>query len=306
MYTNLWKCIQERKGERENPSAPTVQVSNDYLIDAMRQVDGLLEKHCEQEFAPRIVSYTLDVEPNTVDVYTNRLNLKRPHLTITSLKVDGTALVQWDGDTDTRDDADFHPTPRRETPFYDLQGMQSQVWIPDDERHFTDGIEVEGISGYRTNYPSEGWMDSGDTVRDNPLKASSTTLTVSNAAASQFGTGAPRFSEGDLLRVGTEFMRVWAVNDNDLTVERGVRGSTKAEHAQNAVIEIWQAEPEIVRAATRWVVYMAVRRARFETVKLDAGAAGQVTISTPSRMPEETEAILARFSNPANKLMGVS
>jgi hypothetical protein len=305
MYSNLWLCQQEMKGERDNPLAPQVIASNDYLLQAMIQVDALVETHCEQDFAPRIVSYTLDVEPNTVDTYTNQLLLKRPYLTITSLKVDGVTLVAWDGDSSTRDDADYHPTPRRGTPFYVLQGMQDSVWIPDSERRFVDAIEVEGITGYRKNYHAEGWQNSGDTVQNNPLTLSGQSLTVTNAGASQFGTNAPRFSEGDLLRAESEFMRVWAVSSNTLTVERGVRGSTAVQHVQGTVIEVWQAEPQVVRAATKWAVYMAKRRAQYDTLKLNAGAAGQVTISTPARMPEETEMILDRLKNPSNKLMGV-
>lgn len=306
MYTNLWKCTQERKGENDRAGAPAVQVTNDYLIDAIRQVDGLIETFAEQGFAPRLVSYTLNVDPNTVDVALNQLNLKHPHLTITSVKVDGTELEQWDGQSATRNDADYHVTPRKQTPFYDLQGMQDGIWIPADSRHFIDGIEVDGITCYRRNYPSEGWMNSGDTVQDNPLSNSTNTLNVSNAAVSQFGSSAPRFSEGDLLQIESEWLRVWAINENTLTVERGVRGSTAVQHAQNTSIYVWQPEPEIIRAATRWVIYMAKRRAIYETLKIDAGGAGQMTISSPSRMPEETETILNLFKNPSNKLLGVS
>lgn len=304
MYTNKWLCIQEIKGEDEDAAAQAVVNNGDYLMKSIPEVEEWIDKQCEQSFAPRAESKFLDVSPNVVDMGLNQINLMYPWLEITSVEVDGTEIAAWDYDSATRADSDYYPTPRNQYPLYTLQGMQDRIWIPDYETHFIDGIEIAGISGYRTHYPTDGWTTSGQTVQDNPLTSSATSIAITDGAALQFN-GGPVFSECQLLRVETEFMYLWKVEANTLTVERGVRGSTKAQHVQSTPIEVWSVEPQIERAATRWAIYMAKRRATYDTLSLDAGSSGKITISMPSRMPEEVEAILDLMHNPANKLMGV-
>lgn len=304
MYTNKWLCIQEIKGESEDTGAQSVVANGEYLMKSIPEVEAWIDKQCEQSFAPRVESKFLDVSPNVVDLNLNQINLMYPWLEISSVKVDGDEITAWDYDSATRSDSDYYPTPRNQYPMYTLQGLQSRVWIPDDVTHFIDGIEIEGISGYRSQYPSEGWKSTGQTIQNEPLDNSGTLIAITDDTTLQFN-GGPVFSECQLLRAETEIMYLWAIESGGLRVERGVRGSTKVQHVKNTPIEVWNVESQIERAATRWAVYMAKRRATYDTLNLDAGSAGKITISMPSRMPEEVEAILDLMHNPSNKLMGV-
>lgn len=83
-------------------------------------------------------------------------------------------------------------------------------------------VEIAGRWGY-----TEDTEDTGDTVQSNPLSAIATTLTVSD------GT---KFAVGQTLKIETEQLYVSAIASNNLTVARGVNGTTAASHAQNTAI----------------------------------------------------------------------
>ena len=305
MLTNLWLCVQEMKAQNNRPDASAVVAGNEYILQAIPEVEDWIVAECEMDFVPRIETIYMNFDQNSVDIYNNHLLLTMPFLEITSVAVDGTELTLWDGQASTRTASDYYITPRGKTPIHILQGLQPNVWLPDDPDHYIDGIEITGITGYHTDYP-KAWKTSGATVGATSLTDTATSLIVSNASGVQFD-GSPRFSEGQLLRIGTEFLKLWSIDTgaNTLTVERGVLGSTAAAHATSAVIEVWHPQPQIVRAATRWAIYMAKRRATYDTVKLDAGAAGNVTISTPAVVPEEVAKIIAMLANPYNKVYGI-
>lgn len=304
MLTNLWLCVQEMKAQNNRPDAQAVLAGNEYILQAIPEVEDWIVAECEMDFVPRVETIYMDFDQNSVDIYNNQLLLTTPFLEITSVKVDGTTLTLWDGQSSTRSASDYYITPRGKYPIHILQGLQPDVWLPDNPDHYIDGIEVSGITGYHTDYP-KAWKASGTTVQT-IINASATSLVVNNASGTQFD-GSPRFSEGQLLRIGTELLKLWSIDTgtNTLTVERAVLGSTAASHAVSDVVEVWHPQPQIVRAATRWAIYMAKRRATYDTVKLDAGAAGNVTISTPAVVPEEVAKIIGMLSNPYNKVYGI-
>ena len=116
-----------------------------------------------------------------------------------------------------------------------------------------DSITVTGYWGYHPNWES-AWADSGDTVQDNPLSASATTLTVNDADA-----GSPaRFQVGQLLRIESEYLRVTAVDstNNLLTVARGVQGTTAASHSVSTAIEIYQTPEDVALLTVRWATWL--------------------------------------------------
>lgn len=84
-------------------------------------------------------------------------------------------------------------------------------------------------------------------MQDNPLSSGATTLTVSDADGTDVDGVSPRFQVGHLLRIESEYLRVIAVDTgtNQLTVQRGVHGTTAASHAQDTAIETYQPVPAI-------------------------------------------------------------
>lgn len=302
MITNLWLCVQDMIAQNNNPATKAVMAGNEYILRAIPEVEDWIENRCEMAFVPQVETITMDYSLDNYDIYTNQLYLRTPFLEITSVKVDGTTLDLWDGQASTRADSDYYVRPKGQYPIHIIQGLQDQVFTPSDVTHYQDGIEITGITGYHTNYP-RAWKASGAAV-STLMDITTTSLVVNDASGIQFD-GSPRFSEGQLLRIGTEFMTLWSMNANTLTVERGVLGSTAAAHAVSASVEVWHAQPQIQRAATRWAVYMAKRRANFDSARIDSGGGGTVVISTPAVMPEEVAQILTELSNPYNKLTAI-
>ncbi len=128
-------------------------------------------------------------------------------------------------------------------------------------------VTVSGIWGWHER-PAEMWRVSGDTVQDNPLSSSATTLTVTDADGADGEGSFPRFQVGHLLQIDTEYLRVIAVNTltNMLTVLRAANGTTAASHTLNTPIYIYQPPAELNTLALRWAswLYKEADSAAFE------------------------------------------
>lgn len=118
--------------------------------------------------------------------------------------------------------------------------------LPGGGSGFSDGINITGVWGYHPN-PAQLWRDSGNTVQDNPLSSSATTLNVVAGTA---------FETYQYIRIADEYLFITGISDNALTVERGVNGTTAAAHTQATQIDTLRIY-EVAEAATRRrVVYL--------------------------------------------------
>jgi len=111
-------------------------------------------------------------------------------------------------------------------------------------------IQVTGIWGYHDKYPrkNEAWVDTLDTVT---VAINDTTTSISVADADgKDGINTKRFTEGYLLKIDSEFVEITEVDTtgNTLTVLRGARGTTAAEHDAGAKIYRWRVIEDIVEA----------------------------------------------------------
>jgi hypothetical protein len=112
-----------------------------------------------------------------------------------------------------------------------------------------EAIELTGIWGYHPNWET-AWASSGDTVQNNPLSASATTITVTDADAG--------FQVGQLLKIGAEYLLVKAVDSetNSLSVERGAQGTVAVIHNLGASIAIYQVPPNVENLVIRWALWL--------------------------------------------------
>jgi len=101
------------------------------------------------------------------------------------------------------------------------------------------GCEIDGVWGYGDGKSATPYTDSGDTVQDDPLSSSATTLNVSSG---------DNFAAGQTLLIESEQLYVSAISANALTVTRGINGTTAAEHAQNKKIYIYDYPADIEQA----------------------------------------------------------
>lgn len=108
-------------------------------------------------------------------------------------------------------------------------------------------VKVVGVWAY-TDDRATCWEDSLDTVENNPLTSGGTSVTVNDDDGADLWGFTPRFQAGQLARCESEYWEHTATATNALTVARGRNGTTAAQHAQNAMIELWR-PPEPVKQA---------------------------------------------------------
>lgn len=139
--------------------------------------------------------------------------------------------VRWDSSdsyTSLTENTDYwaEPNERAEhTPIRRLVIIPSSTnlgtWPGYDER----AVQVVGVFGYSYEVAATGAV-----VADNPLTSGATTLTLAS------GHG---IDVGETLKIESEQVAVVAqpnMSATTLTIERGVNGTTAAQHAQNTVI----------------------------------------------------------------------
>lgn len=180
------------------------------------------------------------------------------------------------------------------TPYSVVRLSNGIAWLPDDNGNLAQAISVKGWWGYHDDYPN-CFVDSLDTVIDNPLSAGSTTIKVSNVNGTASDLDSPRFQAGMLLRAGSELMYLVSATANDpaddeLTVVRGVNGSTAASHAQGTKIEIFRPMSFVNQAAIRLTAW---RYAQKDTDQFDKTyAAGSGITVVPTALPEDVRLLL--------------
>ena len=137
-------------------------------------------------------------------------------------------------------------------------------------------VKIVGVKGC-SDWRDQAWESTGDTVENNPLASGGTSVTVNDADGADAWGLTPRFSGGQVLRIGSEYLETTAEIDtaaNTLTVLRGRNGSTAAQHAQNTAIDIWRAPENIRRACVIQVVRQMERG--FNAFGDQRGPAGDV------------------------------
>lgn len=274
------EIIIESQGDEPDTSG------DDEMLEALRFTSARADEITSRTFAPIDRTRRFHAYGSHIDEAYNALYLgSQPILEIQSLVVGGVELEPYDEEEGTGD----YFFLEDESPFFNicLSSNAQARWSNLFNGEWRNSIRVTGTWGYRSHYPMEGWLNSGATVNENPLTISDAVITVSSVAA---------FSPGQMIRIGTEYMEVLAVDGLTLTVTRGWRGSTAATHAQNAQISIWIPEPPITRAILRWAAFLYRRRGNFQTLSLDT-AIGAVVSKYPPDAPEEIQNILDLYTD---------
>ncbi|MEZ4667902.1 MAG: hypothetical protein R3E39_08310 [Anaerolineae bacterium] len=209
------------------------------LLNALQAAASQIERAAGRRFCPRRAAlqhnYTSSLE----------LLLDDDLLELVSLtNGDGTAINLNDV-IPVPDEAPFS--------FLRLTGSSAFIWSISP----LQAVTVTGIWGWHDR-PADMWRDSGDTVQNNPLSSSATTLTVTDADWADGEGQSPRFQVGHLLKIDSEYLRVTAVNTstNILTVLRAVNGTTAASHTLNTPIYTYQPPAELNALALRWAAWL--------------------------------------------------
>jgi hypothetical protein len=155
---------------------------------------------------------------------------------------------------------------------------------------------LTGVWGYHDEW-ADAWEDSGDTVQDDPLSDSATTLTVNDADGDDINGLPRRFKIQYLLKIESEYLWVTDVNTsaNTLTVRRGMNGSTAASHVQGTAISIFRPMDEIRHAIETLAAYLYQRRHSIGTVDDRPLATMEGVLVMPSMLPEVVQKILRPY-----------
>lgn len=275
------------EARREIKAAGTTD--NAFVLSRIPTISQRMCRLAGKQFEPYYETRTVHVTPYITTGHV--LDIGRPMLEVVSVTFNGVSLAL---DTDVALDPVSTDLPRRKLRWL----TQARSWFEraSSVPHLDPLVEVTAWWGWRSRYAEEGWRPTGDVVRNaGGLSAADKTMRVDDADGMDEVGLTPRFSPGQLLRIDDELLRVLAVNTttNDVTVLRGVRGTTAAAHAENSEIATWDVEEDIGVAVQRWVALSYQRRAVFETRTVtDVG-----TVSTPADIPREAYATAQQYVN---------
>jgi hypothetical protein len=161
-------------------------------------------------------------------------------------------------------------------------------------------IHVDTLLGYHESY-DYAWVDSNASLTS-ALGTATTLASVSGSGGMNTLGVTPRFSEGQLWRLGSgsteEFVYAKdTINTSSIRILRAVNGTSRTSHASATKIYIWQPEYDIEDAATE-VTAFAYHKAKSPfTNKISVLQLG--IIEQPEAWPERTLDKLSRFKKDA-------
>lgn len=269
----------------------------DRVMDIAMDISEIFEDKTSNTFMPMVETHRFDAADNDqILEVSNVLRLDGPAMSITSVTLgDGTEPVF---------DTDVFGKPRHVTPITQLQLLNLVQYWTRHTGQWRQAIQIEAIWGHKARFATEGFISSGDTVQNTTsISATETVMDVTSAKGLNAWNFAPRFDVGQLIRVTSddtdEYMIVTAVDyaGNQLTLIRGVRGTTGAIHLNDAEIDVFQPQTAIMKACAEAVAFEYANLLKFETVQVSAiGGAVQATI-TPELWPASVIQTLRTYRN---------
>lgn len=225
----------------------TVNATDDLrLTQYAERASAMIAQFCGRVFLPFVQTRTYDVD--TPPVHGARLELDADLLEVTTLT---------NGDSSTITSGQYRLITPNLYPKTAIELLPSsgQVWTYSTD--WQGAISVAGVWGYHESY-GQAWVDSGDTVGDNPLSSSATEITVTDADGYDTRYHTPRFQVGHIVKIESEYIRVVAVNTstNKLTVKRAQLGTTAAAHAQATAIYTFAVMDNVQQACLSLAVWL--------------------------------------------------
>lgn len=212
--------------------------SDDHLLWALEEASHHIESVTARRYCPRIE--TLDISPDEAN--SRSLLLPDDLLELRAVRDDS-------GEIDLARIRVF-PDFTDEPAFLLLYRAGAVFRVGYGE---TNEVSVTGVWGWHSRW-AKAWRDSGDGVSGNALSADSALIEVENSDGADADGFRPRFQVGHLLRIGGEYLRVTGIDRaaNQLTVLRGIGGTSATAHLQNAKIETYAPVPSIRDLTVRY------------------------------------------------------
>lgn len=253
----------------------TQHADDDLLLGLLGAASRLIERHTGRVFYPRRQVRALDYTGPAVLLLDDDL-------------LDLHGLTNGDGTLIALDAVRALPANDAVKSGLALDRARAAFTTLDDPQA---AIAVDGTWGYHPDW-ARAWADSGDDVQDEMLGAGEAVIAVADADGPlQAGSGGPRFSPGRLIRIGSEYLSVLAVDsDADrLTVGRGANGTPATAHAQSAPIEIYLPPEDVQQACLRVAGWLYKQR---DAGFVQSAGALRGQIAVPPALPDDVTQIL--------------
>lgn len=214
-------------------------------------------------FEPYYEQRAIPLSGQAVNSSLNAFFFRAPLLSLSSISVSG---------SDVTSSVEAYPlgvTPIRALRFVD--GANSWYQFPNGVNPVY--VTITGTWGIRVRYES-AWV-AYDTIQTNPMAPGDTSFVVADVDGDDpYGIG-PRFSPGQLIRIGSgpEMMLVASttVLSNTVTVQRQVNGTSlpAGNYAAGSTVYVFQPEDPIRRVVARQAALMVSRQGAFQVETLD-------------------------------------
>lgn len=281
----LYATLADGRAEIKASTTAEDSVILNYLRIVSRRIDSVMFSPRRPFFAPYIESRNFPLRSEYVNTYERTFRFTEPLLALTGVTVGTDALTL---------NTDVKAWLPLDTPIYKLILSDSAKRWYDycDSNYDPLRVIIAGTWGFHRSW-ADAWMDV-ETVQDNPLSSSATTLTVANVDGADAYGRTPAISAGALLKIESEYLEVTATNTaaNTCTVRRGVNGSTAAAHVQATTVSVFQVEEDIRQVVARQAAFMYARRGAFTTAEIT----GVGTMTFPKDLLFELKAVLAGYA----------
>lgn len=267
-------------------SSTSVDKIDDYLQRATRYIERATRRY----FVPRFETREYAVPYSFYDLAVRRY--PQAHLTLDMDLLEVTAINS--GNTSLTS-SDYYLLEHNIYPKHIVALNYPNYWGNTTlGRYDAPVISITGFWGYADfGYPSEHWIDTTQVVEAGGIDATQTVITIVDSDTDD-DLGLKAFQKGGLLRVDDELMEIILVNaplDNQVTVRRGVRGTTAVAHDVDTVIYRWRVIDDIKE------VCLQVAKTWREA---DVSAGGRIGVSDVSpgaelSIPEDPLSILKSY-----------
>jgi len=251
-YRSLYGNLKKLKDSSSLRDPATGTGDDDEMWQLLMSVSEYVDKYLDRRIAPYV----------TTKVFDGNGKVRLPVddlLSVTTLKEDegddGTFEKTWTTSDYWLEPFNAEPTKQWGVPyrFIRARGAGDELVFPDREQN----IQVVGLWGYRE------FVESSTTLINNGggYDEVTTTLAVDSGTALEIG---------ETIRIGSEYLLVTNIDTNDLTVSRGLNGSTAVSMLDNAEVDILRWPMPIERACLIQASRLWFRAPTFEPFYVDS------------------------------------
>lgn len=206
------------------------------LTRKIKSASGIIERGVGRTFVPYQADHPHDVLPDS------------PLIVLADDLLSVTAITDGSGILTT---SDYQLLETAGYPKHAIIPAYGGAWQWGSTYAMNAAVSINGLWGFNRN-PNNMWVNR--TTLTAAINASTTTVPVASVSNIEILS---------YIKIGSEYMQVTAINTLNLTVERGVNGTTAAAHDNAAVVATYRIESDIEQATITLALYLYETRDSF-------------------------------------------